>query len=219
MPRYAAPIAALASMLVFLGCGGPAEQDEGGLETSDAGAVNAGILPATTDAGPGASQAVPSCASGETCPASLLCCAAPFGCAGKCVPDCRVAANTCPAQAPSCDPASGLCRPGADGGQLPSPPDGGFPPSPDGGLPPPHDGGFPPFHDGGQPPPHDGGPLPPLDGGMPSCGAGGACPGTGLVCCVAPLGCAGVCVPDCRVSGNSCPPFAPNCGASGLCSP
>jgi len=54
-------------------------------------------------------------------------------------------------------------------------------------------------------------------GAAPTCDQDGNCP-AGAVCCPAPLPCALQCVPDCRVSTNSCPTFAPACDqATGLC--
>ena len=52
----------------------------------------------------GGSQPV-SCDATTPCPGKLLC--APLG---LCVPDCRIVTATCPAQRPSCDTTSGLCK-------------------------------------------------------------------------------------------------------------
>src|SRR5687767_535222 len=43
------------------------------------------------------------------CPDNQVCCEAPLGCAGKCVPDCRLGGG-CPANL-ACDGASGVCKP------------------------------------------------------------------------------------------------------------
>jgi len=47
------------------------------------------------------------CASG--CPTDWVCCPTGFGCAGQCVPDCRVGTVPCPTQAPTCDTTIGVC--------------------------------------------------------------------------------------------------------------
>ncbi len=46
----------------------------------------------------------------------------------------------------------------------------------------------------------------------------GTCP-SGHVCCEAPLGCAGMCVADCRMGGNGCPTGLTCDPGTGVCSP
>ncbi|MHB8876805.1 MAG: polysaccharide deacetylase family protein [Myxococcaceae bacterium] len=56
-------------------------------------------------------QAPAGSACATACGTGTVCCEQPFGCAGKCVPDCRVAGNACPAQAPTCNASAGICAP------------------------------------------------------------------------------------------------------------
>jgi hypothetical protein len=58
------------------------------------------IVASGADAGTGG--CAPPCQQGQVC-----CGAGP--CAGTCVPDCRLGTTQCPAQAPKCDNATGLC--------------------------------------------------------------------------------------------------------------
>jgi hypothetical protein len=56
-------------------------------------------------------------------------------------------------------------------------------------------GGSPP------PPPPDAAMPPPMPDAAPSAGCAGGC-GMGTICCMAPWGCAGFCIPDCRPTGT-----------------
>jgi hypothetical protein len=53
----------------------------------------------------------PGCQQGSDCPADMVCCPPNLPCAGQCLPDCRIPNQTCPAQFPTCDQATGLCGP------------------------------------------------------------------------------------------------------------
>jgi len=186
-------VGSLVAGLVLAGCS--SDSGSGGRQTTaDASASTVqldGLRPSTSDGGEGCATA--GCSEGN------VCCAAPLPCAGKCLPDCRVS-GSCPEQAPTCDQATGLCR----GSKSDDP----------GTKPPMGDGPKPPLGDGGSKPPMgDGGLMPPQG----DCTKDG-CPMKDAVCCKSPLPCAGMCVPDCRLSSNTCPQQAPTCDQStGLC--
>lgn len=115
--------------LVYAGCSSDEPPPIGAGDDAQAGGD--ATTDATTDATSGGDATTGSCG---TCAQGMVCCAAPLGCAGQCVPDCRLG-GSCP-NGLSCDQSTGVCSPG--GGDAGPMPEGG--PLPDGGPPPP-DGG------------------------------------------------------------------------------
>jgi hypothetical protein len=144
------------------------------------------------------------------CSTGQLCCSSPRACAGMCVPDCRIGAASCPGGW-TCSPSSGYCEMGGGMGGMGGMPMGGAPMGgmPMGGMP---MGGMPMGGMGGM-----------AMGGMGGSSGGGVTCGSttcqqGSVCCQAPLGCANMCVPDCR-TGGSCPGGLTCNSSTGVCSP
>ena len=128
--RRLLPAFAVATFLVYAGCSSdeqPPPIGDGNDAQSD------GVAQGNDASGDTTTGACGTCSQG------MVCCEAPLGCAGQCVPDCRNG-GSCP-NGLSCNQSTGVCSPGAeDGGPLPD----GAPPQDGGPRPvsaPPQDGG------------------------------------------------------------------------------
>ncbi|HUB09714.1 MAG TPA: YHYH protein [Myxococcales bacterium] len=186
----------------------------GGAATSTGGVSTGGGPTGGVSSSSGGSSGGVTC-GGTACPTGDVCCSQ-GGCAGSCVPDCRLG-GSCPGGS-TCDEGSGVCVPsggtGASGGGP-----GGANGSGTGGT----GGGGP----GGASGSGTGGGGPGgASGGGPGGSSGGSsggvtCGGTtcaaGDVCCTEG-GCANTCVPDCRL-GGSCPQGLTCDESSGVCLP